>query len=179
MPMDKRPRVSQSTCRAPLCPRCLIALPVNSPEGRPAADAHMQKTLPREASLPVWAEANIHALCGHLDEGLRSTRQLSASTGCEGRPLPWCCPQDGRQSCAREGDKALACRQCPCAHPPLEARTVSAQGARECCLLREASVLLPELAHLCILPGRCSTQLFDFRHLHTTCGSEVRLRASA
>ena len=54
-------------------------------------------------------------------------------------------------------------------HPLPEACTVSAQGARQRRLLREAAVFLPQLAHLRILPGRCSAQLLDLGHLRTTC----------
>ena len=57
----------------------------------------------------------------------------------------------------------------PSTHPLLEACTVSAQSARQRRLLCQASVLLPQLAHLRVLPGRRPAQLLDLGHLRTTC----------
>ena len=109
------------------------------------------------------------ALRGPTDEGLHHARGLPNSAAIHGQAPAFVLPAIRHmQLCVRGKAKTWSADRLS-THPLLEAGTVSAQSARQRRLLRQASVLLPQLAHLRVLPGRRPAQLLDLGHLRTTC----------
>ena len=87
----------------------------------------------------------------------------------KGRPLLLCCLHEKHLQLRVRGEAKAWSADRTSTHPLLEACTVSAQGARQRRLLREAAVLLPQLAYLRVLPGCRPAQLLDLGHLRTAC----------